>query len=251
MLKTVSSASGGGFPIVLGNTSIASGSTTTNISNLTLSNVTITSGTQNNITYSNVTISGGNATLTNVTAGNVNITYRGASSNTGALNVGGNLSSSDIGIISSFVGNATTYAYIAVQNTNNSNTSYASVATINDGFNAYVELGTNSSTYSNTAAGFPNNVVSLPSSSFMVGYGGNVAIATWTANAVHFLANANASTTSAMVINGNNSVTINTLGQTTSATATFGTASLPLTPAGYLQFTLANATVIKVPYYAA
>ena len=198
----------------------------------------------------NVTITGGNATLTNVTAGNVNVTYRGTSSNTGAVNVGGNLSNSDIGIIASFVGNATTYAYVAVQNTNNSNTSYSSISTINDGFSAYSDMGTNSTTYSNTAAGFPNNAVSQPSASFFVGYNGNVAIATWTANTIHFLANANASTTSAMVINGNNSVTINTLGQTTSATATFGTASLPLNPAGYLQFTLANSTVIKVPYYA-
>ena len=212
--------------------------------------VAITGGTEGNVTYTNVTISSGNATLTNVTAGNVNVTYRGASSNTGALNVGGNLSSSDIGVIASFVGNATTYAYVAVQNTNNSNTSYSSISTINDGFSAYSDMGTNSTTYSNTAAGFPNNAVSQPSATFLVGYNGNVAIATWTANTIHFLANANASTTSAMVINGNNSVTINTLGQTTSATATFGTASLPLTPAGYLQFTLANATVIKVPYYA-
>jgi trimeric autotransporter adhesin len=212
--------------------------------------VAITGGTEGNVTYTNVTISSGNATLTNVTAGNVNVTYRGGSSNTGAINVGGNLSSSDIGIISSFVGNATTYAYVAVQNTNNSNTSYSSISTINDGFSAYSDMGTNSTTYSNTAAGFPNNAVSQPSASFFVGYNGNVAIATWTANTIHFLANANASTTSAMVINGNNSVTINTLGQTTSATATFGTASLPLTPAGYLQFTLANSTVIKVPYYA-
>ena len=213
-------------------------------------NVTITGGTENNLTYTNVSISSGNATLTNVTAGNVNVTYRGTSSNTGAVNVGGNLSSSDIGIIASFVGNATTYAYVAVQNTNNSNTSYSSISTINDGFSAYSDMGTNSTTYSNTAAGFPNNAVSQPSATFLVGYNGNVAIATWTANTIHFLANANASTTSAMVINGNNSVTINTLGQTTSNTATFGTASLPLTPAGYLQFTLANATVIKVPYYA-
>ena len=212
--------------------------------------VAITGGTEGNVTYTNVTISSGNATLTNVTAGNVNVTFRGTSSNTGALNVGGNLSSSDIGIISSFVGNATTYAYIAVQNTNNSNTSYTSISTINDGFTAYSDLGTNSTTYSYSAAGFPNNAVSQPSATFLVGYSGNVAIASWNANAIHFLANANASTTSAMVINGNNSVTINTLGQTTSSTATFGTASLPLTPAGYLQFTLANSTVIKVPYYA-
>jgi trimeric autotransporter adhesin len=213
-------------------------------------NVTITGGTENNLTYTNVSISSGNAMLTNVTAGNVNVTYRGTSSNTGAVNVGGNLSSADIGIIASFVGNATTYAYVAVQNTNNSNTSYTSISTISDGFTAYSDLGTNSTNYSYSAAGFPNNAVSQPSATFLVGYSGNVAIASWNANAIHFLANASSSTTSAMVINGNNSVTINTLGQTTSATATFATSSLPLVPAGYLQFTLANATVVKVPYYA-
>jgi hypothetical protein len=37
---------------------------------------------------------------------------------------------------------------------------------------------------------------------------------------------------------------------TTSASATFATASLPLVPAGYIQVDL-NGTVVKVPYYAA
>jgi hypothetical protein len=211
--------------------------------------VVITGGTENAVTYTNVAISSGNATLTNVTAANVNVTYRGTSSNTGALNVGGSLSSSDIGIISSFVGNASTYSYVAIQNTNNSNTSYSSVSTINDGFNAYSDLGTNSTTYSNTAAGFPNNAVSSPNATFLVGYGGNVAVATWTANSIHFLANANASTSSAMVVNGNNTVTINTLAQTTSANATFATSSLPLVPAGYLIVNN-NGTNVKIPYYA-
>ena len=36
---------------------------------------------------------------------------------------------------------------------------------------------------------------------------------------------------------------------TTSSTATFATASLPLVPAGYIQVNL-NGTVVKVPYYA-
>jgi len=36
---------------------------------------------------------------------------------------------------------------------------------------------------------------------------------------------------------------------TTSSTATFATASLPLVPAGYIQVDL-NGTVVKVPYYA-
>jgi hypothetical protein len=212
--------------------------------------VVITGGTTDNVTQTNVTISSGNATLNNVTAGNVNITYRGTSSNTGALNVGGAMSNSDIGIISSFVGNGSTYSYVAIQNTNNSSTAYASISAINDGFTAYSDMGVNSSNYSFSASGFPNNAVSEPNATFFVGYNGNVAIATWNANSVHFLANASASTSSAMVINGNNSVTINSLGQATSATATFSTSSLPLVPAGYLQFTLANSTVVKVPYYA-
>ena len=42
-----------------------------------------------------------------------------------------------------------------------------------------------------------------------------------------------------------------TVTNTTAASATFGTSSLPLTPAGYIQIQLANATVVKVPYYAA
>jgi hypothetical protein len=202
-----------------------------------------------NFVSGNVTISGGNATLTNVTASNVNVTYRGTSSNTGALNVGGNLSSSDIGIISSFVGNGSTYSYVAIQNTNSSNTAYASVSTINDGFSAYSDLGTNSTTYSYSAAGFPNNAVSTPNASFLVAYSGDLALSTWSANSIHFVANSSSSTTSAMVVNGNNSVTINSLSQTASSSAAMPTSSIPLVPAGYLQFTLANATVVKIPYY--
>jgi len=37
---------------------------------------------------------------------------------------------------------------------------------------------------------------------------------------------------------------------TTSSTATFATSSLPLVPAGYIQYNL-NGTVVKIPYYAA
>lgn len=37
----------------------------------------------------------------------------------------------------------------------------------------------------------------------------------------------------------------------TNASATYQTSSLPLVPAGYIQVQLANATVVKVPYYAA
>ena len=54
----------------------------------------------------------------------------------------------------------------------------------------------------------------------------------------------------AVAITGGNVVANVTVTNTTAASATFGTASLPLNPAGYIQIQLANATVVKVPYYA-
>ena len=54
----------------------------------------------------------------------------------------------------------------------------------------------------------------------------------------------------AVAITAGNVVANVTVTNTTAASATFGTASLPLTPAGYIQIQLANATVVKVPYYA-
>lgn len=48
---------------------------------------------------------------------------------------------------------------------------------------------------------------------------------------------------------GNINVQTTNLTSTTSSTATFATASLPLVPAGYIQLDL-NGTVVKVPYYA-
>ena len=55
----------------------------------------------------------------------------------------------------------------------------------------------------------------------------------------------------AVAITAGNVVANVTVTNTTAASATFGTASLPLNPAGYIQIQLANATVVKVPYYAA
>ena len=54
----------------------------------------------------------------------------------------------------------------------------------------------------------------------------------------------------AVAITGGNVVANVTVTNTTAASATFATASLPLDPAGYIQIQLANATVVKVPYYA-
>ena len=54
----------------------------------------------------------------------------------------------------------------------------------------------------------------------------------------------------AVAITGGNVVANVTVTNTTAASATFATSSLPLVPAGYIQIQLANATVVKVPYYA-
>jgi hypothetical protein len=51
------------------------------------------------------------------------------------------------------------------------------------------------------------------------------------------------------ITGGSINVQSTNLVSTTSSTATFATASLPLVPAGYIQVDL-NGTVVKVPYYA-
>ena len=70
---------------------------------------------------------------------------------------------------------------------------------------------------------------------------GNVTITGGTENNVTY--------TNVSVLSGNVKANL-TITNSTSATATYATASLPLVPAGFIQLQLANATVVKVPYYA-
>ena len=193
-----------------------------------------------------VAITGGTANLTSA-----NITYTGASSNIGLLSVGGAANiTADTGLIASFVGNATTYSYIAVQNKLTSNTAYGCYSVYNDLGTIYADFGINSSNYSYAAAGFPNNSFSLPNATFIQsGANSDLTIGTNGANAVHLLANGSTSTSDALTINANNTVTIANLAAGTSSTATFATPSLPLVPAGYLTINL-NGTNVKIPYYA-
>jgi len=273
MLKTVSSSGGSsGFPITLGNTSVAASSTTTSLGNLTLTNVTITSGSfpsgnlsSNSVVIGNTTValgstvtSLGNVTLTNTTISSgtanlttANVSFSGTSSSIGSLSVGGAANiTADTGLIATFIGSATSYSYVAVQNKQTSNTAYGAYSLYNESGTVYADLGINSSTYSYSAAGFPNNNFSLPNATFLQSGGGDLTIGTNQANAIHFIANGGSSTADAMTINSNNSVTIVSMSQSTSSTATFATASLPLVPAGYLIINN-NGTNVKVPYYAA
>ena len=257
----------------LGNATLTLGGTTTNVGNLTLANVTITSvGTtfpnsylanssatlgNASVTLGGTTTSVGNLTLTNVTitSGNANlstanVSFSGTSANIGSLSVGGAANiTADTGLIASFVGSATSYSYVAVQNKQTSNTAYGSYSLYNESGTVYADFGINSTTYSYSAAGFPNNNFSLPNATFLQSGGGDLSIGTNQANAVHFIANGGTSTADAMTINSNNSVTIVSMSQSTSSTATFATSSLPLVPAGYLIINN-NGTNVKVPYYA-
>ena len=130
---------------------------------------------------------------------------------------------------------------MVMQNTNNGTTASSDFALVNDTGTAYGDFGITSSGFSGTGKFNTANVVYL--------YGGSVdlVVGTLSANATHFVAN-NA-TTDAMTLNANNSVTIQTLSQSTSSSATFATASLPLVPAGYIIMNL-NGTNVKIPYYA-
>ena len=186
--SNVTITSGGGNAsgnLTLGNTVLNLGQTTTTVGNLTLTNVAISSG---------------NANLSTA-----NVSFNGASSNIGSLSVGGPLTATaDTGIIASFVGNATTYAYVALQNKTSGNTAYGSYSVYNDLATTYADFGINSSTYSNTAVGYANNAFSIPNNVFLYAGSSDLAVGTLSANAVHFAANFSANSNDSFVINSNN-----------------------------------------------
>jgi len=63
------------------------------------------------------------------------------------------------------------------------------------------------------------------------------------------LTNATLSSSNVTITGGSINVQSTNITSTTSSTATYGTASLPLQPLGFIQVDL-NGTVVKVPYYA-
>jgi hypothetical protein len=236
----------------IGNTVVTLGSTVASIGNLTLANVTITSGT---IPAANVTGLGTmavqNANAVAITGGNTSVTYDNAvyqiataniatSSNVGAFSYG-NLSYSDLGVVASFANNANNSVQLILQNQSGASNASTDIVITNNTSTAYVDIGIASPTYSAGSGG-------LNTSNVCYVYSGStdLYVGTSTNNAVHFLAN-NGST-DAMVVNGNNTVTINAYAGTTNANATFNTSSLPLVPLGYLVLNI-NGTNYKIPYY--
>jgi hypothetical protein len=146
-------------------------------------------------------------------SGNVAITYNTAGSGAiGSLNVGGSLNGvTDTGIIQSLVGTADTYVFTALQNKNTgatANTSYSSYALYNNTGSVYGEIGLNSNNYSYSAAGFPNNSLSLANATFMeAGTGSDLVLATYGSTAIHFVVNATSATADALTISTAGAVT--------------------------------------------
>jgi hypothetical protein len=214
--------------VTIGNTTVALGSTVTSLGNLTLANVTIISGT---ITDNTVTA--------NSFVGTGNIS---SNSNVGVFSYG-NLSYSDTGIIASYASSVNSYVQIVAQNLSNANQASTDFTVVNDTGTAYGDFGVTSSTYSGTGRFYNSNVVYL--------YSGNVdlVVGTITNNSVHF--SANNSTTDAMTLNGNNTITINSLGSTfpnsylSNSTATLGNATITLGSTTSLvgNLTLSNVTI--------
>jgi len=99
------------------------------------------------------------------------IPYTSGTTNVGSLNVGDATAHTDSGVIAGFTASEPLYLYTSLQNTSTANTSYASYAVNDGGHTAYAELGINNSTYSYSAAGYPNNGFSTPLASFVESYG--------------------------------------------------------------------------------
>jgi len=210
----------------LGNTSLTLGNTASTVGNLTLNNVTINSGT-------------GNLT-------SLSLPYNGASSSTGPIAVGGNMSGGpDTGLVGTFIGSANSYTYMFQQNTNTGIGAYSTYTIATNDYSAYANFGINN----NNFVGSPSNAFNTAKNAYWYSHSGDAVFGSYTNNAVHFIANGGSSTSDAMTINANNTVTINALNQSTNANATMSTASIPLVPLGYLIINN-NGTNVKIPYYA-
>jgi hypothetical protein len=149
----------------------------------------------------------------------------------GFLNVGaGGYSNSFSGQIASFSGADTTNTNISLTNTNSGATSYAAYAVGGNSYGStyYMEMGSNSSTYSYTSAGYPNNAFSAAYANFIEAGGGDLAIGTWSSNAIHFIINGSTTTTDAMTINTSGAVAFNgSYGSATQVLTSNGSGSAP------------------------
>ena len=222
----------------VGNTSLGSVSSSgtwtlptlhlTNALGVTYGGTGLTSLTVGYVPYGNGTSALSNSSA--FTYGSTGLSLTGYTANTttsvGWLNVGsGSYSNSFSGQIASFSGADTSNLNVSLQNTNNGATSYAaySVGGNSYGSTYYMEMGSNSASYSYTSAGYPNNAFSSPYANFIESGGGDLAIGTWSSNAIHFLVNGSTNTNDAMTINTSGAIAVN---------GSYGTTNYVLTSQG-------------------
>lgn len=181
------------------------------------------------------------ASVTGAVANTVNVLAGGLLSGGGALT--GNVT---ISLSSVPSGNVTGLGTMSTQNANAVAITGGSVTANLTSSNVTITGGTinsvsfASANITSVAATFPNSYLTNSSATL-----GNTAITLGsTTSSVGNLTLSNVT-----ISTGTINVQSANLISTTSASATFATASLPLVPAGYIQVNL-NGTVVKVPYYA-
>ena len=132
---------------------------------------------------------------------------------------------------------------IAIGNSNLQNSNVVlgnTTLTLGSTVSAVGNLSLNNVTINSVAATFPNNY--LTNSTVIIG-NTTIALGGSTANL------GNVTVSNVTIIGGTTNASVFNFTGNTTATATYGTASLPLQPAGFMQVNL-NGTVVKVPYYA-
>jgi len=132
---------------------------------------------------------------------------------------------------------------IAIGNSNLQNSNVVlgnTTLTLGSTVSAVGNLSLNNVTINSVAATFPNNY--LTNSTVVIG-NTTIALGGSTANL------GNVTISNVTIIGGTTNASVFNFTGNTTTTATYGIASLPLQPAGFMQVNL-NGTVVKVPYYA-
>ena len=212
------------------NTSPVTASTTIPVANITgavPNTVNVIAGTG---------LSGGGALTGNVTLNLANTTV--ASATYGNATAVASFTVDQQGRITN-AGNVT----IAIGNSNLQNSNVVlgnTTLTLGSTVSAVGNLSLNNVTINSVASTFPNNY--LTNSTVIIG-NTTIALGGSTANL------GNVTLSNVTIIGGTTNASVFNFTGNTTATATYGTASLPLQPAGFMQVNL-NGTVVKVPYYA-
>jgi len=233
------------------NNSPVTASTTIPVANVTGA----VANTVNIIAGTNLTGGGaltGNVTINNPYSGTVTTVNTGTGLTGGPITGTGTISIANTGVTAATYGTASAVSQVAVnaqgQVTSASN---VTISIAPSQINATIP----NSGLTNSSATLGNATITLGGTTTTVGNLTLTNVTISSGNATFTSANAtnatitNLSSGNVTVTGGSINVQSTNLVSTTSSTATYGTASLPLQPLGFIQVDL-NGTVVKVPYYA-